>query len=57
MTIYEHMTERCWFCEEQCRETSDSYMKEFWAKTADFAQSVIARMTVAQAEAEWEGNP
>lgn len=53
MTNYERWDARSCECEEKCREARDSYMKEMWAKQADFCQSVIARMTVGVAESEW----
>ena len=53
MTIYERLTGRQEFCEERCREASDSYMKEFWAKTADQFQKMAMRLTTKEAAAPY----
>ena len=54
MTNYEHWESRANDCEERCRNATDGWMRSFWARTADFCQSVLARMTATQAASEWE---
>lgn len=53
MTRYEYLKNRAEYCEEQCRSTADSYMKEFWAKTADRFAKMSVRLTVAEAAAPY----
>ena len=58
MTVYEHLMERSDYFEEQCRESRDSYVKQFLAKTADHFRDVAMRLTVEEAvapynEKEW----
>ncbi len=54
MTNYEHLVGRAEYCEEQARLTRDSYMKTFWAKTADHYYSMARRLSVETAEREYE---
>lgn len=54
MTVYEHLMGRSDFFEEQCRESKDSYVKQFLAKTADHFRDVAMRLTVEEACKEYQ---
>lgn len=53
MTIYEHLIERAEYCEEQCREAKDGWMRTFWAKGADQFCKMARRLTVQAAAEEY----
>lgn len=49
MTKYEHLMDKAEEAEANCRESIDSYVKTFWAHTADQHVKMARRMTVAEA--------
>ena len=53
MTIYEHLESRAAYCEEQCREARDGWMRSFWARTADQFYKMARRLTAEEAAEEY----
>lgn len=49
MTKYERLISKAEEAEANCRESSDAYVKTFWARTADQHVKMARRMTVAEA--------
>lgn len=49
MTKYEHLMDKAEEAEANCRESPDSYVKTFWAHSADQYALVARRLTLAEA--------
>ena len=49
MTKYEHLMEKAEESEANCRKSTDSYVKTFWAHTADQYALMARRLTLAEA--------
>ena len=48
-TKYEHLMNKAEDAEANCRESPDSYVKTFWAHTADQYALMARRMTLKEA--------
>lgn len=49
VTKYEHLMDKAEEAEANCRESPDSYVKTFWAHTADQHVLMARRLTLAEA--------